>query len=396
LLSRAGHTTLSAVSWRRVGSTAFRAALALAGALAGAEPEVRAAAPAARAPADIWSTACAACHGADGAGMPTAVLGFDVPVPDLRDCLFATSEPTADWFAVVHEGGTVRGLDRMMPAFGTALTAQEIEGVVGYLRGFCRDLPDWPLGDLNLPRGLFTEKAFPENELVLTSNIALRGSGSVMSELVYEKRLGARSMIEVAVPFGFLNLTDSSGAMSGAAGWTGGIGDLGAAFKHAIVQSGRSGTIVALGVDVSVPTGRADRGLGAGVTVVGPFVACGQLLPAGGFVQVHAGADLPTDFDAANPEIFWRALLGWSVTPSRFGRMYSPMIEVLGTRELRADDAAVIWDVAPQIQVTLNRRKHVRLNVGALVPVNRTSGRRAQLGTYLLWDWYEGGPLRGW
>ncbi|HEY8925185.1 MAG TPA: c-type cytochrome [Polyangia bacterium] len=376
--------------------------IAVAVAVLGSEPsawaaEKRAAEPSPRAPAEIWGTACAACHGADGAGMPPAVLGFDVPVPDLRDCLFATSEPTPDWFAVVHEGGTVRGLDRMMPAFGTALTTDEITGVVDYVRGFCRDLPDWPLGDLNLPRGLFTEKAFPENELVLTSNIALRGSGSVMSELVYEKRLGARSMIEVAVPFGFLNLTENADAMSGGAtGWTGGIGDLGAAFKHAIVQSARSGTIVALGLDVSVPTGRADRGLGAGVTVLGPFVACGQLLPAGGFVQAHAGADLPTSFDTANPEIFWRALLGWSLTPSRFGRMYSPMVEVLGTRELRAADAAVIWDVAPQLQVTLNRRKHVRLDVGALVPVNRREGRHVQLGTYLLWDWYEGGPLKGW
>ena len=354
------------------------------------------AAPPARSAGELWGNACAACHGADGAGMPNAVVGFEVPVPDLRDCLFATSEPTSDWFAVVHQGGSVRGLDRMMPAFGTALTDEEIAGLVAYLRGFCRDLTDWPPGDLNLPRGLFTEKAFPENELVLTSNIALSGSGQVMNELIYEKRLGARSMIELAVPFGFLNLAGGSSGMSRAAGWTGGIGDLGAAFKHAIVHSARSGTIVALGLDVSIPTGRADRDLGAGVTMLGPFVACGQLLPAGGFVQAHAGAELPTNFDAANPEIFWRALLGWSVTPSRFGRMYSPMIEVLGARELRAADAAVIWDVVPQMQVTLSRRKHVRLDVGALVPVNRRDGRRVQLGTYLLWDWYEGGPLRGW
>jgi hypothetical protein len=46
--------------------------------------------------------------------------------------------------------------------------------------------------------------------------------------------------------------------------------------------------------------------------------------------------------------------------------------------------------------VTLNRRKHVRLNVGALVPLSRTEGRHVQLGTYLLWDWYEGSPLKGW
>lgn len=351
-----------------------------------------------RSGAEVWEVACAACHGADGAGRARAELGFDVRMPDLRDCTFATSEPTPDWFAVVHEGGTVRGLDRMMPAFGAALSEQEMASVVDYTRGFCHELPAWPLGDLNLPRALFTEKAFPENEVVLTSVIALRGPGSVMSELIYERRIGSRSMIEVAVPFGALNLADASSGAAGTAsvGWTAGIGDLGSAFKHAFVHSARTGTILSCGLDVSVPTGRADRGLGAGVTVVGPFVAGGQLLPAGGFVQAHAGADLPVDADAANPEIFWRAVLGWSLIPSRFGRMYSPMLEVLGARELGARDAVVLWDLAPQIQVTLNRRKHLRLDVGAVVPATRTEGRHVQLGTYLLWDWYEGSPLKGW
>ena len=300
--------------------------------------------------AEVWDVACAACHGPDGAGQPRALLGFDVKVPDLRDCTFATAEPTPDWLAVVHEGGPVRGLNQMMPAYGGALRDEEIARVVDHARGFCRELPDWPLGDLNLPRALFTEKAFPENELVLTSVIALRGPGSVMNELIYEKRLGARSMIELAVPFGFLNLADTANGMAGTApvAWTGGIGDLGAAFKHAVVHSARTGTILSFGLDVSVPTGRADRGLGAGVTVVGPFVACGQLLPAGGFVQAHAGADLPGDFDTADPEIFWRAVLGWSLVPHRFGRMYSPMLEVLGARAFGPSDAVVRWDSRPR------------------------------------------------
>jgi mono/diheme cytochrome c family protein len=377
-----------AVSWRAGSVVVALVVSAVAPAAEGAEPPPRTG-------AEVWDSACAACHGADGAGQPPAVVGFDVRVPDLRGCTFATSEPTVDWIAVVHEGGPVRGLNRMMPAYGGALSDEEIARVVEYTRGFCRQLSDWPLGDLNLPRALYTEKAFPENEVVLTSAIALRGPGSVMSELIYEKRLGARSMIEVAIPFGVLNVAEAPNGTA-PVGWTAGIGDLGAAFKHALVHSARTGTILSLGVDVSVPSGRADRGLGAGVTVVGPFVACGQLLPAGGFVQAHAGADLPTDFDTANPELFWRAVLGWSLVPSRFGRMYSPMLEVLGVRELGPSDAAVLWDLAPQVQVTLNRRKHIRLDVGGLVPVNRTEGRHPQLGMYLLWDWYEGSPLKGW
>jgi len=59
----------------------------------------------------------------------------------------------------------------MMPAFGAAVTDDGISAVVDYLRGFCRDLPAWPLGELNLSRALFTEKAFPENEVVFTSTI---------------------------------------------------------------------------------------------------------------------------------------------------------------------------------------------------------------------------------
>ena len=146
-------------------------------AVLGGAAEARAAGAPPRTGAEIWDVACAACHGPDGAGQPRAVLGFDVHIPDLRDCTFATAEPTPDWFAVVHEGGPVRGFDRMMPAYGNALSDEEIARVVDYTRGFCRELPDWPLGDLNLPRALFTEKAFPENEVVLTSEIALARSG---------------------------------------------------------------------------------------------------------------------------------------------------------------------------------------------------------------------------
>lgn len=348
--------------------------------------------------AQVWQAACTACHGSDGAGRPRDVVGFSTPLPDLRDCTFATSEPTQDWFAVVHEGGRVRGLDALMPAFGGALSDEEIARVVDYLRGFCRDLPDWPLGELNLPRALFTEKAFPENELVLTSTIAVRGPGSLENELVYEQRLGARSMFEVGVPFAILNQAGTSPATGGAAapaGWAAGLGDLGFAFKHALVASVRSGSILAVGLDVAVPTGRQEQGLGAGVTIFDPFVAFGQILPAGAFLQAHAGVDLPVDTSVVKRDVFGRALLGWSLSRHRFGRMYSPMIEVLGTREL--DSGAVMtWDLVPQMQVTLSRRKHVRVDVGADVPVNQTQDRHVRVGAYLLWDWYEGTPFEGW
>ena len=112
-----------------------------------------------------YRAACATCHGPDGRGSAKSVVGFDVPLPDFSDCAFATAEPDPDWEAVVHEGGPIRGLDRHMPAFGDALSRDDIALAVGHVRTFCTEAA-WPRGDLNLPRAFFTEKAFPENESV--------------------------------------------------------------------------------------------------------------------------------------------------------------------------------------------------------------------------------------
>src|SRR5690606_3960124 len=117
-------------------------------------------APAARSGAELYRDACAACHGVDGTGQPRSVVGFDLPLPDFTDCSFATREPDADWFAVVHEGGGVRGFHRMMPAFGEALTDEEIQRTLDYIRTLCEEADEWPRGELNLPRALVTEKAY--------------------------------------------------------------------------------------------------------------------------------------------------------------------------------------------------------------------------------------------
>ena len=61
--------------------------------------------------AELYQASCATCHGADGRGRSSAELGFDTPLPDFSDCDFANREPDADWGAIIHEGGPVRGFD---------------------------------------------------------------------------------------------------------------------------------------------------------------------------------------------------------------------------------------------------------------------------------------------
>ena len=173
---------------------------------------------------DIYQAACVTCHGPDGRGAPQATVGFETPLPDFTDCKFATAEADPDWMAVVHEGGRIRGLSRLMPAFGDALTKEQIAAAVGHVRGFCSDRA-WPRGDLNFPRAMFTEKAFPENEVVFTNAITRGTTPSVGNELVYERRFGARNQIEAVIP------VDSSKSEPG---WQTGLGDVALAFRRTV------------------------------------------------------------------------------------------------------------------------------------------------------------------
>lgn len=372
-------------------SLARRARLAVALAALSVGTLGRAASPAdreaSRSGEQIYADACAACHGARGTGAARALRGFALQPPNFTDCGFATREPNTDWLAMVHRGGPARGFDPMMPAFGDALTDDEIDRVIGYLRTLCTE-EGWPRGELNLPRAMFTEKAYPEDEAVLTTGVALQGTGSIANELVFERRLTKRVRLEIAVPFAF----QDGGA--GGSGWAGGIGDLAVAAKGVLLESLRAGAIVALTGELTFPTGDAARGFGTGTWAVAPFLHYGQLLPAQAFLQVQLGAEFPFDTAKAPREGVARAALGRMFTMGRWGRLVTPMVEVLAVREL-SSGADVEWDLVPEAQVTLSARQHVRTAAALRVPLYRPSAA-TELYVYLLWDWYDGGLGEGW
>lgn len=347
--------------------------------------------PTARTGEDIYRAACITCHGADGKGSPKAVVGFDADLPDFTDCAFATGEADLDWYSVVHEGSPIRGLGTHMPAFGDALSTADIELAVSHLRTYCTD-PSWPRGDLNLPRALFTEKAFPENETVWTTAVGTRGEKSIANKLVYERRFGSRNQIEAAVPISFEQISTGEWSRRG-------LGDVALGYKRVLAASMSTGTIASAGAEILLPTGKEFYGFGNGYTVLEPFAMWGQLLPRNSFIQMHGGVELPFDAEGTS-EAFLRTAVGTSFFADRgFGRSWSPTVEVLWAKP---EGQRSEWDIVPQLQVSLSKLQHVMVAGGLRIPVfepeisNEHAPRRLQVVGYLLWDWYDGGFFDFW
>jgi len=291
---------------------------------------------------DIYKAACIGCHGPNGKGQPETTLGFEKPsqFPDFSDCNGTTREKV------------------------------------------------WPLGEMNLPRTFFTEKAFPEDEAVLTTAVNTNGLGAVSPELTYERRFGARNQLELSAPFSFIQRENRS--------WVGGVGDFVLGYKRVLFSSSRSGSILSLQGEADLPTGNRSQSLGSGVTTFGTFAAFGQRLPGLSFFQLMAGADLPTDTRKAPQGVFIHSAVGKTFVQSRgFGRIWTPIVEFLADRDL-ATGAKTNLDLVPQLQFSLSKRQHILANVGVRTPANNTAGRTTQLVFYVLWDWFDGGLKEGW
>ena len=196
----------------------------------------------------IYKAACAACHGPDGAGTDKSIAGFEPPrtFPDFTKCDQTTPEANSAWKAVIVNGGGYRGFSHIMPSFGQALTSKQIDQVIAYMRGFCRQ-SGWPRGELNLPRAIVTEKAFPEDEVVISSALNAQGAPGIVSHIIHEQRFGKKNQIEVDVP---LNFQDQNHT------WYGGVGDTTLGLKRVMFSSLKNGSILSLQGSVIVPTGK--------------------------------------------------------------------------------------------------------------------------------------------
>lgn len=342
---------------------------------------------------EIYQAACVACHGPQARGLPHPTSGFDPPktFPDFAQCDQTTPESNNTWTTIIRDGGPARGFSNIMPAFGDALTREQIAAVVAYLRSFCREA-EWPRGELNLPKALVTEKAFPENEDVITTGINVGKPAAIDGELAYEKRFGTRNQLEVALPFG--RTYSSTGNLVSA------IGDVAIGVKRVLLSQlsadADRGSIFSVQAEVILPTGRRLEGLGTGEAALGIFGAYGLLMSDQRFLQVQTGAELPRHTGNAQNNVYLRTALGQSFGGlDKQGHVWTPMLEITGSRDL-ARGMKTDWDAILQFQMTLSRRQHIRADLGYLIPLTNSGDRSKVIMFYLLWDRADGGILEGW
>lgn len=336
----------------------------------------------------IFKSGCIACHGAGGRGAPETMTEFRRPdtFPDFSQCDQTTPEPNSAWKDVILHGGPTRAFSQIMPAFDELLSSDEIDDVIAYLRSLCRN-DHWARGELNLPRALITEKAFPEDEEVISTVLNAGGAPGLTTDIIHEQRFGMSNQIEVDVPLKFQDQAHT---------WYGGVGDTTLGLKRVMWSNLRSGSILSLFGGAIVPSGNRARGLGTDTTTFETFAAFDQLFPTNTFVQFQGGANLPRHTDIAPQTVYWRIALGQSLAADRgLGRLWTPMVEFVAARDL-VTGASTNWDVVPEMQVTISRRQHVRVNVGYSKPFTNTLGRQSEVVFYLLWDWFDGKLNEGW
>ncbi|HWA93251.1 MAG TPA: cytochrome c [Terracidiphilus sp.] len=335
----------------------------------------------------LYFNGCVACHGADGRGAPMTSTEFKRPetFPDFTRCDQTAPEPNSNWKSIIIHGGPARGFSTIMPAFGDLFTNNQVDDLIAYLRGYCK-VSNWPRGELNLPRALVTEKAYPENELVVSTAVNASGAPGLTTDFIHEQSFGSRGQLEVDVPWDYQDIDHN---------WDSHVGDITFGWKQVIFSSLRTGSILSLQGGILPPSGSQKLG-GAGTTVFEPFAAFDQLFPTNTWVQFQMGADLPRHTDISPQSLYWNTAIGQTIAGDhRLGRQWSPMVEFLGSRDL-VDGAKTDWDVLPEMQVTLSRRQHVRADIGVRTPMNNTSDRSPQVYFYVLWDWADGKLWKGW
>jgi mono/diheme cytochrome c family protein len=329
----------------------------------------------------LYERACARCHGADGRG-DRPDIQLNAPMPNFARCAESAEETDAQWRRTIEKGGIVYGLSDEMPAYGDVLSRAQVDSLLAYLRDFCGN-PRWARGELNFRRPLFTEKAYPENELVLGPRLE-RSPGAPASFTLagtWERRLGPRTQMEVVVPLSSL----AQGEPGRQPRRQLGVGDVELGVKQVVAASLPRRFILSTGLDVAFPTGRSSAGLGTGTYRFEPFVAAGKEL-AGWALQGQVSVEIPADRQKSERELQYSVVIGRPVYFIREVRDLFGALEVVVTRELARGEPNRIF-LAPQLRLPIDRLGRWAFAAGPTIPLTQRSTNRAGFAAYLLWEY---------
>jgi hypothetical protein len=154
-----------------------------------------------------------------------------------------------------------------------------------------------------------------------------------------------------------------------------------------LLASQQYGAIAAFSLDLVLPTGDRDRGLGDGTVGLGPSLRAGKTL--GPFVlQGELKAVLPADVDKAARRLLYRAALQLPLSPLKSG--WVPALEFEADTRIEGQTRDV-YSLAPMLYKGLSKRGHVAVALGAKIPVAGTQTFDYQIGAFLLWEYLDGG-----
>jgi hypothetical protein len=337
----------------------------------------------------MWGAWCARCHAVDGSGKVSEPTVTVVPM-DFTDCSLTTPENDADWERAIAKGGPGVGLSSQMPAFEDSLSPEQIRGFVSHMRTFCGD-PRWPSGNLNFPRPIITEKAFPENEVVIAPVVSHRKEdGGVPATThvrwlnLFEGRIGKRTMYEVGIPAESHHtaaLSIPSATLVNTKSSAFGVGDIELSLKHTLLASDRTPAILTAGLETSLPAGDYAKGLGEGTTVLEPFLAAGAMLGSW-YVQAQTKVELPVDRSRADRAFVYNIYVGRDTS-------LAPNTWTLGV-ELNGENSELA--ITPQVRKGLTRTGALAGALGVMIPITEREEQGTRWVGYLLWEYME--PVR--
>jgi len=305
----------------------------------------------------VFEKHCAACHGSDGKGTGPAAAALPVKPANLTDCRRTAEDDIEMIDAIIHHGGSYAGMSPVMPAWGKVLTAMEISDVAAYEKSLCDD-PNWVPGELNFPRPLITGKAIPEQEVILSgkytrnfSNLSPGGQDlepgthsqySLTFDGSIEYRLNGRTEVEVEAPFLLIN-NDPGPSEAG-------LGDMAVSLKYVLFFSVEHLTIVSAGLELGLPTGRSNKGLGSGELTWEPNLRAGwrwdDLI-----LQGDMSVELPQQSANTNAALLYDLALGYEYEPDPRLEIV-PMVELNTETALNGDDGGrTLSAVLPQLRV---------------------------------------------